>query len=118
MKKGIKRIISGILAASMLIAGAAAFSVAAQDELKVDDLKVCSLSEPLGIDEIPLFSWSAQSPVRGDSQSAYRIIVSKEKEDIENGKGTVWDSGKVESPDMLSVRYDGEELVGSGVIYE
>lgn len=60
MKKGIKRIISGILAASMLIAGAAAFSVAAQDELEVDDLKVCSLSEPLGIDEIPLFSWSAR----------------------------------------------------------
>lgn len=117
MKKGIKRIISGILAASMLIAGAAAFSVAAQDELEVDDLKVCSLSEPLGIDEIPLFSWSAQSPVRGDSQSAYRIIVSKEKEDIENGKGTVWDSGKVESPDMLSVRYDGEELESRTTYY-
>ena len=55
--------------------------------------------------------------MRGDSQSAYRIIVSKEKEDIENGKGTVWDSGKVESPDMLSVKYEGEALESRTTYY-
>ena len=112
MKKNFwKRLLSAILAASMLGSFAVPLAGAAEEEaLTVTECKVSSLTDPLGIEGTPLFSWSAKSSRRDDGQSAYRLIVSTSEEDVKAGKGTVWDSGKVNSDKMLDVAYAGPAL--------
>ena len=58
----------------------------------------------------PRLSWQLQSENRGVRQSAYRVLVSESKTNVENGQGDVWDSGKVESDRSIHVPYDGKEL--------
>ncbi len=112
MNKYWKRYISGLLTAAMLISAAAVpiSGVYAAEALQVSHLKVCSLTEPLGIDQNPVFSWIITGGEKGDEQSAYQIIVAESQEDAADGRGTVWDSGKVFSSDTLSVAYDGPTL--------
>ena len=63
----------------------------------------CNYQEnPLGMDETPVFSWKMDSERAGDFQSAYRIVVFKED------KNPVWDSGKVEGRQNVSVPYEGQ----------
>lgn len=65
----------------------------------------CNYQEnPLGMDETPVFSWKMDSERAGDFQSAYRIVVFKED------KNPVWDSGKVEGRQNVSVPYEGPPL--------
>lgn len=79
---------------------------------------LCDYQEdPLGIDENPVFSWKMDSDMTGDFQSAYRIVVRKETDAGKQGDikgreaGTViWDSGKVESRQNISVPYEGTLL--------
>lgn len=112
MKKGFwKRFLSAILAASMLGSFAVPLvGVAAEETLTVEELKVSSFTDPLGIEGDPIFSWTAKSSRRDDGQSAYRLIVSESEADIKAGKGTVWDTGKVNSDQMLDVAYGGPAL--------
>lgn len=79
-------------------------------EIQVDNLKICSLTEPLGIDQTPVFSWVASSNAKGDGQDAYRIVLATSPEDASQGKGTVWDSGKVTSEDTVNIPYSGPSL--------
>jgi len=53
---------------------------------------------PLGIDEDrPRLSWTLQSDVRAQTQTAYQVIVSTRAEEIKANRGGQWDSGKVAS---------------------
>ena len=61
------------------------------------------MENPLGIDRAPVFSWSMRSDERGGRQTAYRIVVL-------HGKEIVWDSGRVESDENVSVHYAGAPL--------
>lgn len=66
--------------------------------------------QPLGIDHpAPRLSWEIQSDLRGAKQSAYRVVVSSTSE----GRGDVWDSGKVASSQSVGIVYAGTSL-GSG----
>lgn len=77
----------------------------------VRSLEAEHLTNPLGLDsESPRFSWIYDDPNRGAAQSAYRIIVSDNRESVENEQGNMWDSGKVNSPDILNIPYEGERL--------
>lgn len=68
-------------------------------------LKVCGLSEPLGIDTpVPTFGWQVQSDVRGYYQEAYRITVSNDAGEL------VWDSGITPSRRQSSIAYEGAPL--------
>ena len=49
------------------------------------------MSEPLGIDVKPYFSWVVKSEERNTVQEAYQIVV------VDEEKKQVWDSGKVKS---------------------
>ncbi|MGM9636820.1 MAG: family 78 glycoside hydrolase catalytic domain [Eubacteriales bacterium] len=112
MKKYWKHILGGFLAAALLISTVTipASPVHGAQTLRVGDLKVCSLTEPLGIDQNPVFSWVITGGEKDDEQSAYQIILADSREDAASGKGTVWDSGKVSSSDTLSVPYGGPAL--------
>lgn len=71
-------------------------------------LQVDNLDQPLGIDDgTPRFSWQLEDGTRGARQTAYRMLVATRAELLADGKGDVWDSGKVESGRSLNVKYAG-----------
>ncbi|VGO13280.1 hypothetical protein PDESU_01836 [Pontiella desulfatans] len=72
------------------------------------------LENPLGIDvREPRLSWVVPSMVRGDMQTAYQINVSS----TPDGKGDLWDSGKVESDESIHVKYRGKPLTSGQRCY-
>ena len=74
-------------------------------------LTVEYMENPLGIDIAkPRFSWHLTSSERNQSQQAYEIIVSDDKKLIDEGKGNVWQSGKVTSDENVQVEYGGSLL--------
>lgn len=65
--------------------------------MKAVNLKTEYLKNPLGIDfENPRFMWNCEG---GKAQSAYRIVA------CDTRGNTLWDSGKVESPQMAFIPY-------------
>lgn len=73
---------------------------------KPSSLKVEYEETPLGIDvENPRFSWQMTSSKRGQSQSAYQIIVVNTSDQEE-----VWNSGKITSDISLNIEYSGKTL--------
>ena len=58
----------------------------------------------------PSFSWIVPRDGTPAMQTAYRIILSDNREDAENGKGNIWDSETVNSKESVSVIYAGEAL--------
>ena len=62
----------------------------------------------------PRLSWILNSNIRNQYQSAYRILVSSSKENIDKNIGDLWDSHKVSSGESIHVLYDGKPL-GSGM---
>lgn len=83
--------------------------------LQIEDLRCEYLSNPLGIDkEYPRFSWIITTPERNITQSAYQIIVIREDSLSHH---TVWDSGKVISPESWSIHYSGQPLTSQTTYY-
>lgn len=66
------------------------------------------LTEPIGIDVTrPRFSWLLEHTERGQTQSAYQLVVSSAPE---VSSGEAWDSGRVESSQSTQVTYAGKPL--------
>ena len=71
---------------------------------------------PLGIDVVkPRLSWvievrGRRSEDRGQRQTAYQVLVASSEELLEQDKGDLWDSGKVESNQSIQVEYAGKPL--------
>ena len=95
-----------LAAAGVVPASLAAVSVA--------QLRCEYLQEPLGIDTPqPRLSWilgAAKHGDRGESQSAYQILVAGNRNELDAGQGDLWDSGKVTSDRSVQVRYAGKPL--------
>jgi len=72
--------------------------------MNISKLKTLHMSDPLGIDVNPYFSWIIESDARDIMQSAYRIVVAEPS-------GTIaWDTGKVESDNSAFISYAGDPL--------
>ncbi len=73
---------------------------------------ICNYTEqPMGIESsFPLLGWQIKSSGRNIMQTAYRIIVTENPDELEENKGIVWDSGKTESDHSVNVQYKGKEL--------
>jgi alpha-L-rhamnosidase len=70
----------------------------------------------LGIDNTsPRLSWKLdqENPVRGQKQTAYQILVASSLDNLESNKGDLWDSGKVDSNQSVSLTYQGNELASA-----
>jgi len=68
-------------------------------------------TDPLGIDVVePRLNWTVTSSRRGQSQSAYRILVASSRRLIAKNTGDLWDSGIVESDQTIQVPYAGKPL--------
>jgi alpha-L-rhamnosidase len=82
------------------------------------DLKCEHLSNPLSIGtDLPRFSWKIQSDKRGVRQTAYRIIVADNIDNLKLHKGNYWDSGKIISNQSQNVRYGGRRLTSRLKLY-
>ena len=68
-------------------------------------------TDPLGIDEpAPRFSWRIEAADRSQAQSAYRVLVSSARADLDAGRADMWDSGRVASGATNGVAYAGRPL--------
>ena len=66
------------------------------------------VENPINIDiPKPRFSWTLTSTERNALQTAYEIIVSKDRSDIEKGKAAEWSSGKIISSENIHIEYGG-----------
>ena len=78
------------------------------------DLQCEYAVDPVGIDaHQPRFSWLLRAAARGQSQSAYRILVASSEANLEAGDGDRWDSGRIASSEMAQVEYEGATLVSN-----
>ena len=73
---------------------------------------------PLGIDVAsPRLFWTVQSDERGQSQSAYEIVVASSAKNLATNNGDLWDSGKVASDETAFIRFAGKELKPSEQVF-
>jgi hypothetical protein len=78
-------------------------------EVTVDRLTCNFREHPVGVDsETPLLGWQLKSPGNNVVQSAYRIIVAENPDELGNGNGLLWDSGKTESAQSVNIPYSGQ----------
>ena len=62
------------------------------------DLQCEYAVDPVGIDaRKPRFSWLLRAEERGQSQSAYQVLVASSEGKLLAGAGDKWDSGRVAS---------------------
>jgi alpha-L-rhamnosidase len=72
------------------------------------------LPTPLGIDEPrPRLSWKLASPRRGDVQTAYRLRVVRDADDLDDPARALWDTGWTDSSESVHHTYDGPWLESS-----
>lgn len=75
--------------------------------LKIENLKCEYAFEPINIDiSEPRFSWTLNSNLQGQKQTACQILVSKDKEFSE----LIWDSGKMTHSRVNQITYKGKAL--------
>jgi len=83
-------------------------------ETYIPDGLVCELlrrpQKTVITDSRPEFGWTVNSPVNGDYQSAYQILVASSIKKLKNNTGDMWDSGRVSSRQSTNVTYDGRAL--------
>jgi alpha-L-rhamnosidase len=67
----------------------------------------------------PRLSWTVSAPAkdRGLLQSAYRVLVTSSPGMLNDGKGDLWDSGKVTSNESTQVTYAGKPLTSGQRCY-
>jgi len=108
-------IVSAVVGASAI--GALA-DQAAKSSVKVQQLRCEYQRQPLGVDHpAPRLSWTLESSVRGQKQTAYRVLVARSLASLQADRGDLWDSGKVNSNQTVNVPYTGKALVSSQRCY-
>lgn len=79
---------------------------------RVDQLRCEYARQPLGIDAAaPRLNWIMQSQGRGQSQTAYQILVASSRASLDANRADLWDSGKVVSDQSIQIKYQGRSLV-------
>jgi len=68
------------------------------------------MNEALIANFAPRLSWELSSPENGQYQKAWQVIVSDDKEKIKNGKGDIWNSGKIKGNETFGIKLPGNSL--------
>ena len=94
-------------------------SLGSHARLRTSSLRVCSLRvehmiNPTVVDVLhPRLSWvnePVDEHVRGQRQTAYRIVVSSSEAQLRKGEYDLWDSGRVPSSASVLIPYAGRSL--------
>lgn len=73
---------------------------------------------PLGVDALqPRLSWVLQSSERGQTQTAYQVLVAASEAKLAQNQGDLWDSGRVASSASLHVVYAGKPLTSGQRVF-
>ena len=81
------------------------------------NLRVNRMLAPEGIVRTGQFSWQISSEANDIRQQAYRIKVASTSEGLKGGPNLMWDSGKLESEDMVQVFYQGRRFPYESTVY-
>ena len=110
----------------MLIISQVAFSLSKNNgnkgmsigtKVKITNLKVEYLSDPVGIDvKKPRLSWELISEERDFKQIAYQIIIASSVKKLSKNEGDIWDSQKINSDNTINILFNGNPLT-SGTEY-
>ena len=101
-----KRALQILAALSIIAAVFVALAPGASASPEVSDLLCQRQRNPESIvDTTPEFSWRFNG-----AQGAYQILVSSAVSELDNDKGSMWDSGKVASSEDSGIAYAGEKL--------
>lgn len=65
----------------------------------------------------PFFGWTVNSGQKNVLQTAYRILVASNLENIQKESNLWWDSGKISSDNSLNVTYSGKPLESNAVYF-
>lgn len=80
-------------------------------DVKPFHLRCEDLQNPIGVDALnPKLTWQLASEQRGQSQTAYQILVASEAEMLLQNLGDLWDSGRVLSDQTAHIIYRGNSL--------
>lgn len=77
---------------------------------EVSELKCNRMENPIGTDDSPEFSWILKSHSSGKRQSAFQLIIDRERKNIESGKGNICNTGKKFSDQSVGMKYSGIKL--------
>jgi hypothetical protein len=80
------------------------------------DLRCEGTRQALAVSAAPRFSWRVESAKRGQSQTAWQILVASKAEILADDRGDLWDSGKTAATRTPWVKYAGSPL-SSGARY-
>lgn len=107
--------------AVLLCAGICMMACGKKEEkstMQVKVLRVQNLENPIGIQTTkPVFGWKLFSDEKGSAQTAYRIVASSSKSNLENGIYDKWDTGKVISTKNYGIVYEGKEVFSMERVY-
>ncbi|NOY58539.1 MAG: family 78 glycoside hydrolase catalytic domain [Calditrichaeota bacterium] len=93
-------------------------SCSTKDAIVVKELRCEYAINPIAVDvQQPRFSWILESPLRGQKQTAFQVLVSGNKEKLKKENGDLWDSGKVVSDQTVNIRYAGAPLKSNQACY-
>ncbi len=85
--------------------------------MKIRDMKLDNQIQPIAIESRnPCFSWRIEAAGKGWKQGAYRILVSKQKEQGFKNE-IIWDTDWVISSAMVNIPYIGPELEPDACYY-
>jgi alpha-L-rhamnosidase len=91
-----------------------------QGRILATNLRCGFLFNPLGVDDTtPRLSWQLQAAKpaeRGQSQTAFQILVATSSNSLSNDQGDLWDSGKIIS-DKSAGSYGGSPLVSEQQVF-
>lgn len=86
--------------------------------LKAEGLKCEYRVNPLGLDTPqPRLSWRLEASERGQRQTAYQVLAATSPALLSQGKGDLWDSGKVAAIESVHVVYGGQPLCTGQRVY-
>ena len=95
-----------------------AFGVFRSHAITVTNLSCEDRSNPLGIDVgQPRLGWTLQSSQRGDTQTAYQILVASSQALLNANIGDLWDSGMVATNRLNQILYGGGPLQTSQQVF-
>ena len=90
-------------------------------QLRVTHLTVEHMPNPAVVDEPqPRLSWVNEPKnerVRGQRQTAYRIVVASSEQALRRGRYDLWDSGRVPSSASVLIPYGGRQLTSRQECY-
>lgn len=107
---------------ALLVVARFGYSVdAAEETVRVGELRCEYLVDPLGIDVVhPRLSWKIEaidSTARDLGQSAFQVLVASSATILETDRGDVWDTGRLASDQSTHVVYAGKPLGSNALCF-